>query len=105
MNAGERRLGLASALSLKAAADQIRVLGSLSQKTSEMATALKAIRAEGSILFIITAEEKLNNRGIKNLANYHVVVLTHLSPAEVLKYDFCVFTQAALDTLPTHFSS
>jgi ribosomal protein L4 len=105
MNAGERRLGLASALSLKAAADQIRVLGSLSQKTSEMAEALKSLIAEGTILFVITADEKLKNRGIKNLANSHVDVVTHLSPAEVLKYDFCVFTQAALDTLPTHFSS
>jgi ribosomal protein L4 len=105
MNANERRLGLASALSLKAAADQIRVIGALSQKTSEMSLALKAIRAEGSILFIITPEEKLNNRGIKNLANSHVDVVTHLSPSEVLKYDFCVFTQAALDVLPTHFSS
>ena len=105
MNAGERRLGLASALSLKAAADQIRVLDKLAAKTADMSTALESIRAEGTILFIITPEEKTKNTGIKNLANSHVDVVTHLSPSEVLKYDFCVFTQAALDTLSTHFSS
>ncbi len=105
MNAGERRLGLASALSLKAAADQIRVLDKLATKTADMAKALESIRSEGTILFIITPEEKTKNTGIKNLDNTHVDVVTHLSPAEVLKYDFCVFTQAALEALSTHFSS
>jgi|GEM_PF-2692248 len=93
MNASERRLGLASALSLKAAADQIRIITTLTQKTGEMALALHDIIAEGTILFIITPEEKTKNRGIRNLAHSHVDVVTHLSPSEVLKYDFCVFTQ------------
>ena len=105
MNAGERRLGLASALSLKAAANQIRVINTITPKTADMVKALHDVTSVGSVLFVITPEEKTKNTGIKNIAHSHVDVVTHLSPAEILKYDFCVFTASALETLSTHFSS
>ncbi len=105
MNAEERRLGLASALSLKAAANQIRVIDKITPKTADMITALKEITSTGSVLFVISTEEKTKNTGIKNIAHSHVDVVTHLSPAEILKYDFCVFTESALASLSTHFSS
>jgi ribosomal protein L4 len=103
MNAGERRLGLASALSLKAQDNKIRVLDSLSPKTSAMVKVIESL--EGSVLFVTTSAERLKNKGIQNIAHTHTDVVTHLSPAEILKYDFCVFTKEALETLSTHFSS
>ncbi len=105
MNAGERRLGLASALSLKAQDNKIRVLESLSPKTSAMMKVVAPLIAEGSVLFVTTTAEKLKNKGIQNIAHTHTDVVTHLSPAEILKYDFCVFTKDALETLSSHFSS
>jgi len=105
MNAQERRLGLASALSLKAAANQIRVIDTITPKTADMVHTLTELTTTGSILFVITSEEKTKYAGIKNIAHSHVSIVTHLNPAEILKYDFCVFTQAALDKLSNHFSS
>jgi ribosomal protein L4 len=105
MNAGERRLGLASALSLKAQDNKIRVLDSLDPKTSTMVKVIESLIAEGSVLFVTTSAERTKNKGIQNIAHTHTDVVTHLSPAEILKYDFCVFTKNALETLSTHFSS
>lgn len=103
MNASERRLGLASALSLKSNDGKIRVIDSLSAKTAQMAKTFAAL--EGTVLVITTAAEKTKNQGVQNLTGSHTDVVTHLSPAEVLKYDFCVFTKDALDELSTHFSN
>lgn len=102
MNAQERRLALVSALSLKAHADQVRVLSDISMKTSEMAKTLSSLG--GTILFVVDSTEKTTQKGINNLAGSHCDVVTHLNPHSILKYDFCVFTDKALATLSTHFA-
>lgn len=103
MNAGERRLGLASALTLKSQADQIRVIEKLDAKTSVMAKALKEVMATGTALVFVTAEESKKTSGLQNIHGTHVDVVTHASPAEILKYDYCIFTKAALKALSEHF--
>jgi len=103
MNATERRIGLASALTLKAQADQIRVIEKLDPKTAVMAKAMKDIMATGTALVFVTAEESKKTSGLQNLHGTHVDVVTHASPAEILKYDYCVFTKAAMKALSEHF--
>ncbi len=105
MNSQERRLGLASALSLKSSDGKIRVISALTPKTGAMAKALAPLTKDGTVLFITTAAEKTKNQGVQNLAHTHTDVVTHLSPSEVLKYDFCVFTQGAMDELSSHFTN
>lgn len=102
MNAGERRLALASALSLKAHADQIRTVKSLPKKTSDASSLVKDLH--GSTLFVIDQTEKLDRKSVANLDHSHCDVVTHLNPHTLLKYDFCVFTDKALETLSTHFA-
>jgi ribosomal protein L4 len=105
MNAQERRLGLASALTLKSLDNKIRVLDKLESKTAAMAKSLAALTAEGTVLFFIAPSEMTKTQGLENLHGTHTDVVTHASPAEILKYDFCVFTTEALKTLSTHFAS
>ena len=103
MNASERRLGLASALTLKAQEGRIRVIEKLDAKTSIMAKALHDITKENTALVFVTAKESQKAHGLQNLHGTHIDVVTHASPAEILKYDYCVFTKDALKALSEHF--
>lgn len=101
MNSTERRLGLASALTLKAQDNKIRVIDKIDPKTSVMAKTMSELIKEGTVLVFVSAEE--SSLGLNNLHGTHVDVVTHASPAEILKYDYCVFTRDALATLSSHF--
>lgn len=104
MNAAERRLALASALSLKFLDGKVRIIDTLSPKTADMVKSVSSLTEVGSILFVTTAAETPKAQGINNIAHSHVDVVTHLSPAEILKYDFCVFTTSAMAELSEHFT-
>ena len=103
MNASERRLGLASALTLKSQEGHVRVIEKLDAKTSVMAKALHDITKTHTALVFITAEESKKAHVLQNLHGVHVYVVTHASPSEILKYDFCVFTKGAMKELSLHF--
>jgi large subunit ribosomal protein L4 len=106
MNAQERRLGLASALTLKAQEGKIRTIELIDTKTAVMAKTFADITKDGgtALVFVSTLESK-KVLGLSNLHGTHVDVVTHASPAEILKYDFCVFTKDALKSLSEHFVS
>lgn len=103
MNAQERRLGLASALTLKAQEGKIRTIDKIDPKTSVMAKTFADITKDGTALVFVSALESKSILGLTNLHGTHVDVVTHASPAEILKYDYCVFTKDALATLSSHF--
>ena len=103
MNATERRLGLASALTLKSQEDKVRSFAKLDLKTAVMAKKLYEITGTGTALVFIATKELDTARGLQNIDGIHVDVVTHASPSEILKYDFCVFTEAALTELSEHF--
>ncbi len=103
MNAGERRLGLASALTLKAQEDRVRVLEKLDTKTQAMAKVLKDIITENTALVFVSPEEAPVSAALSNLHGVQVAVVTHASPADILKNDYCVFTEEAMKTLSSHF--
>lgn len=103
MNAQERRLGLASALTLKAQEGKVRTIDKIDPKTSVMAKTFADITKDGTALVFVSALESKTILGLTNLHGTHVDVVTHASPAEILKYDYCVFTKDALATLSSHF--
>lgn len=103
MNASERRLGLASALTLKNQEGKIRLLDTIDPSSSVMAKTFQDVTDSGTAVVFVTSAESKNVSGLQNVHGTHVDVVTHMSPAEVLKYDFCVFSQAALKELSTHF--
>ena len=105
MNAQERRLGLASALTLKNQEDRIRVIDKIDSKTAVMAKTFADITKDSTALVFISALESKKVSGLDNIHGTHVDVVTHASPAEILKYDYCVFTQEALKDLSEHFIS
>lgn len=105
MNATERRLGLASALTLKAQEGKIRTIDKVDPKTSVMAKTFADITKDGTALVFVSAAESKSILGLTNLHGTHIDVVTHASPAEILKYDFCVFTKDALATLSSHFTA
>jgi large subunit ribosomal protein L4 len=105
MNAQERRLGLASALTLKTQEGKIRTIESIDTKTAVMAKTFADITNEGTVLVFVSAAESKKVLGLSNLHGTHVDVVTHASPAEILKYDYCVFTKDALKSLSAHFVS
>jgi len=105
MNAQERRLGLASALTLKAQEGKIRTIDSIDPKTAVMAKTFADITKEGTALVFVSALESKSILGLTNLHGTHIDVVTHASPAEILKYDFCVFTMDALNEISQHFIS
>ncbi len=103
MNATERRIGLASALTLKNQEWKIRVISNIDPKTSVMADVLQEMTNVGTVLVFVTASESKKISGLSNIHGTHVDVVTHMSPSEVLKYDFCVFSESALKDISTHF--
>lgn len=103
MNASERRIGLATALTLKAQEDKVRLLETLDAKTSAMTKALKDLKKSTAVVFIAPEESK-NTQGIRNIHGIRVVSVTRVNPADLLKYDYCVFTKQALKSLTSHFS-
>jgi large subunit ribosomal protein L4 len=105
MNAAERRLGLASALTLKAQEGKIRTIDKVDTKTAVMAKMFADITKDGTALIFVSAAESKKVLGLSNLHGTHVDVVTHASPAEILKYEYCVFTKDALKSLSEHFVS
>lgn len=103
MNASERRLGLASALTLKAEQGNVRIIEKLDAKTAVMAKIFADITKTGTALIFVSPAESKTVQGLQNIHGTHIDVVTHASPAEILKYDFCVFTKDAMKLLSTHF--
>jgi large subunit ribosomal protein L4 len=94
MNAQERRLGLASALTLKAQEGKIRTIDKIDPKTAVMAKTFADITKDGTALVFVSALESKSILGLTNLHGTHVDVVTHASPAEILKYDYlCLYSR------------
>ncbi|MEG3585766.1 MAG: 50S ribosomal protein L4 [Actinomycetota bacterium] len=96
-----KRLALFSALSDRAASDNILIVDSWdfeapSTKTAQ--SALKAIGATGKILLVINADDTNTQKSFRNLENVHVLPIGQLNVFDILVSDFVIFTK---DNLPT----
>lgn len=74
-------------------------------KTKEVAGALKAFLAKGSVLLVVPkASEKLV-RASRNIAGVDIVRSTDVNPYELLTHKTIVFTQSALKESTAHFTN
>lgn len=94
---------LRSALTVKAAAEQIVVIDTLpfeQPKTKPMVQALRALGVAGDSVLLVTAEKTLGVSGsARNLPNVKTLVSGYLNVRDLLGYDKLLLSKDALDHL------
>jgi len=95
------QLALRSALSDRAALDQVVVIdawGFDAPSTKGAVAALKAIGVQGKVLVVLGPDDQVARKSFRNLPDVHVLLASELNAYDVLCSDWVVFTT---DTLPT----
>ncbi|MHB1354525.1 MAG: 50S ribosomal protein L4 [Anaerolineae bacterium] len=102
MNRKMRRLALKSALSTKAADQQIKFVESLvveSYKTSAMAELLQLLKIDSNVLIILPAANEMVERSAANLPFVKTIHATCLSVRDLLMYDYIILPSDAVDVI------
>lgn len=102
MNRKMRRLALKSALSCRAADQQIKFVESLevtSFKTSAMADLLKQLKIDSNVLIILPAANEMVERSAANLPFVKTIQATCLSVRDLLMYDYIILPSDAVDVI------
>ncbi len=97
-----RRLALRSALSAKAAAEQIIVLDDLTfdtPKTKNMVQALDNLQVDGSAVVLLPERNENVEKSISNLADVKYLRAGYLNVKDLLGYDYVIMPKAALDVI------
>ena len=95
------RRALASALSDRFASERIVVLkdwGLDAPSTKGAVEVLKKLDLEGRVLVVLTREDEVVWKSLRNLQDIHVLVTGELNAYDILVSDWLVFTE---DSLPT----
>ncbi|MGE3621118.1 MAG: 50S ribosomal protein L4 [Acidimicrobiia bacterium] len=93
------RLALYSALSDRVASDQVTVLdgwGLDAPSTKGALEVLAKIGAEGLVLVVLTRDDEVVWKSLRNLGHVHVLLTDELNAYDVLRSDHVVFTSASL---------
>jgi large subunit ribosomal protein L4 len=93
------RLALYSALSDRAASDRIALVDSWSwdaPKTKDAVAALSALGLSGRILVVLDRDEQIAGRSFANLPEVQLVLPGELSPYDILRSDWVVFSDRTL---------
>ena len=92
---------LRGALSDRARHDRIHVVDSLvsgdAPSAKDAASLLAGLTERKNLLVVLTRDDELAFKSVRNLDNVHVLVADQLNTYDVLCADDVVFTQAALD--------
>jgi large subunit ribosomal protein L4 len=92
---------LRGALSDRARHDRIHVIDSLvsgdAPSAKDAAKLLAGLTERRNLLVVLTRDDELAFKSVRNLDNVHVLVADQLNTYDVLCADDVVFTQAALD--------
>ncbi len=103
-----RRAALRSALSVKAAGNEIVVIDDLKidqPKTKEMAKALAQLVGEGTVLILIPSKgdgEQMVIRTARNLPDTKVLLANYLNIRDLLGYDKVVLPISAIDVISSY---
>jgi large subunit ribosomal protein L4 len=95
------RLALHSALSDRAASDRLVVLDSWgldAPSTKGALAVLGALGVEGSVLVVLTRDDEVVWKSLRNLPEVHVLLSNELNAYDVLCADWVIFTESALPT-------
>lgn len=97
-----RRKALFSLLSAKAKDGKIMALDKFEEKapkTKDFAALVSKLPVERNILVVGTPEEKGLQLASRNLENGKTILAGYLNPADLLKYEAVLFTEAALKSI------
>jgi large subunit ribosomal protein L4 len=103
-----RRAALRSALSVKAAGQEIVVVDELKlkePKTKEMHAALQKLLGEGSALILLPEKgenEEIVSRSARNLPYAKTLLASYVNVRDLLGYDKIVMPTAVIDVLSSH---
>lgn len=90
-----KRLALRSALSARVSESAVKVVDDIDwakPKTKQALSLLKAMEANGKILFVIGQMDSVAAKSFRNLADVRLVEPGHLTPYDVLWSDQVIFT-------------
>jgi len=97
-----RRLALRSALSVKAAENQIVVLDELifdKPKTKNMVQMLQNLQVEGSTVILLPERNENVEQSIGNLTDVKYLRANFLNIRDLLGYDYVIMPKAAVDVI------
>ena len=97
-----RRLALRSALSAKAASDEIVVLDKIEfdqPKTKNVVTALNNLNIEGSAVVLLSERNENVEKSIRNLANVKQVQANYLNVRDLLGHDYVIIPRASIEVI------
>jgi len=97
-----RRLALRSALSAKAAAQEVIVLDQIEfdePKTKQMAEVLDNLELEGSVIVLLPERNENVEKSIRNLSNVRYLRASYLNVRDLLGYDYLVIPQASIEVI------
>lgn len=97
-----RRLALRSALSAKAAGEQIVVVDELAfdkPKTRNMIQVLSNLQIEGSAVVLLPERNENVEKSISNLADVKYLRVNYLNIKDLLGYDYVIMPKAAVEII------
>jgi large subunit ribosomal protein L4 len=98
-----RRQALRSALSVKAAESQVRLLDALEMaepKTKELAGMLEKLGlGKGSALILLPQRDEVILRSVRNLPEVRTLVAQYLNVRDLLQYDYILMPLASLEVI------
>jgi large subunit ribosomal protein L4 len=100
-----RRAALRSALSVKAAQDQIVLLDALEMnqpKTKEMAQIIEKLVGKDSALIVLPAADEMVEKSVRNLPDSKTLRATYLNVRDLLGYDRVIIPLGALDVIQSY---
>lgn len=97
-----KRQALRQALSLKAAANQIKVIETFECKDGKVAPVVKLLgklEATGNVLIIVSEKDALVERATRNVPNVKAVAANYLNVFDLMNADQIVVSEKSLETI------
>ena len=97
-----RRLALRSALSVKVAGSQLKVLDALEMsepKTKDVVRILESLGVGSSALILLPQSDEVILRSVRNLPKVQTLVAQYLNVRDLLKYDTILMPLASLEVI------
>lgn len=105
VNKKVKRSALRSALSDRAASDDVTVVRELAFSTPRTKDAVAALGALGtdqrSVLVVLATQDAATRKSFRNLQHVHVLTVDQLNTLDVVKRDLVVIDEQALDLIGT----
>jgi large subunit ribosomal protein L4 len=97
-----RRQALRSALSVKAAGAQLKVIDALEMaepRTREVLDLLQNLGVDSTALILLPQRDEIILRSVRNLSQVRTLVAQYLNVRDLLKYDYILVPLASLEVI------